>query len=32
MTQTGQKSVEMVLRYVRYANAFSDNAAVALGL
>jgi integrase len=32
MRQTGHKSVEMVLRYVRNANIFTDNAAVALGL
>ncbi len=32
MRQTGHKSIEMVLRYVRQANAFSDNAALALGL
>lgn len=32
MRQTGHKSIEMVLRYVRQANAFSDNAASALGL
>jgi integrase len=32
MRQTGHCSVEMVLRYVRSANIFSDNAAVALGL
>jgi integrase len=32
MRQTGHRSVEMVLRYVRSANMFSDNAAVALGL
>ncbi|MGH9436559.1 MAG: tyrosine-type recombinase/integrase [Terriglobia bacterium] len=32
MRQTGHKSVEMVLRYVRQANAFSDNAVKALGL
>jgi integrase len=32
MRQTGHKSIEMVLRYVRQANAFSDNAACALGL
>jgi integrase len=32
MRQTGHKSIEMVLRYVRRANAFSDNAALALGL
>ena len=32
MRQTGHKSIEMVLRYVRQANAFSDNAFHALGL
>ena len=32
MRQTGHKSIEMVLRYVRQANAFTDNAASALGL
>jgi site-specific recombinase XerD len=32
MRQTGHRSVEMVMRYVRSANIFSDNAAVALGL
>jgi integrase len=32
MRQTGHKSVEMVLRYVRQANVFTDNAALALGL
>ncbi|MGI9069850.1 MAG: site-specific integrase [Bryobacteraceae bacterium] len=32
MRQTGHKSIEMVLRYVRQANAFTDNAALALGL
>jgi integrase len=32
MRQTGHKSVEMVLRYVRQANAFTDNSALALGL
>jgi integrase len=32
MRTTGHKSVEMVLRYVRQANVFSDNAALALGL
>jgi integrase len=32
MRQPGHKSIEMVLRYVRRANAFSDNAALALGL
>jgi integrase len=32
MRQTGHKSIEMVLRYVRQANAFADNAARALGL
>jgi len=32
MRQTGHKSIEMVLRYVRQANAFSDNASLALGL
>jgi hypothetical protein len=30
--QTGHKSIEMVLRYVRHANAFTDDAALALGL
>jgi integrase len=32
MRQTGHKSIEMVLRYVRQANAFSDNACNSLGL
>ena len=32
MRQTGHKSIEMVLRYVRQANAFQDNAANSLGL
>ena len=32
MRTTGHKSVEMVLRYVRRANVFSDNSALALGL
>jgi integrase len=32
MRQTGHKSIEMVLRYVRQANAFQDNAVLALGL
>ena len=32
MRQTGHKSMEMVLRYVRQANTFSDNALLALGL
>jgi integrase len=32
MRQTGHKSIEMVLRYVRQANAFTDNSALALGL
>jgi integrase len=32
MRQTGRKSIEMVLRYVRQANAFSDNAVNSLGL
>lgn len=32
MRQTGHKSIEMVLRYVRQANIFKDNAANALGL
>jgi integrase len=32
MRQTGHKSIEMVLRYVRQANVFTDNAALALGL
>jgi integrase len=32
MRQTGHKSIEMALRYVRQANAFTDNAALALGL
>lgn len=32
MRQTGHKSIEMVLRYVRHANAFTDNAVRALGL
>jgi integrase len=32
MRQTGHKSIEMVLRYVRQANAFSDNAFKSLGL
>jgi integrase len=32
MRQTGHKSIEMVLRYVRQANAFQDNAVNSLGL
>lgn len=32
MRQTGHKSTDMVLRYIRVANAFSENAAQALGL
>jgi integrase len=32
MRQTGHKSIEMVLRYVRQANAFTDNAVRSLGL
>jgi integrase len=32
MRQTGHKSIEMVLRYVRQANAFTDNSVLALGL
>lgn len=32
MRQTGHKTVEMVLKYARQANVFSDNAALALGL
>ncbi|HTF71416.1 MAG TPA: tyrosine-type recombinase/integrase [Edaphobacter sp.] len=32
MKQTGHKSVEMVLRYVRNANAFTENACLSLGL
>jgi integrase len=32
MRQTGHKSFEMVMRYVRNANAFQDNSALALGL
>jgi integrase len=32
MRQTGHKSVEMVLRYVRQANAFTENAVHSLGL
>jgi integrase len=32
MRQTGHKSVEMVLRYVRQANVFTDNAVRSLGL
>jgi hypothetical protein len=32
MTTTGHKSIEMVLKYVRQANVFSDNAALTLGL
>lgn len=32
MRTTGHKSIEMVLRYVRQANAFTDNAALTLGL
>ena len=32
MRQTGHKSIEMVLRYVRHPNAFTNNAASALGL
>lgn len=31
MRQTGQKSIEMVLRYIRRANAFTDNATLAVG-
>jgi len=31
MGETGHKSVEMVLRYVRQANAFTDNSALANG-
>jgi hypothetical protein len=30
--QTGHKSIDMVLRYVRQANAFTENAVNALGL
>ncbi|MFL6350433.1 MAG: tyrosine-type recombinase/integrase [Bryobacteraceae bacterium] len=32
MRQTGHKSIEMVLRYVRQANSFTDNAVRSLGL
>jgi integrase len=32
MRQTGHKSIDMVLKYVRQANAFSENAVNALGL
>jgi site-specific recombinase XerD len=32
MLQTGHRSMEMVLKYVRRANAFKENAALALGL
>jgi hypothetical protein len=32
MRTTEHKIIEMVLRYVRQANAFSDNSALALGL
>ena len=32
MGETGHKSVEMVLRYVRQANAFTDNSALAPAL
>ena len=32
MRTTGHRSIDMLLRYVRQANAFSDNAALALGL
>jgi integrase len=32
MRTTGHRSIEMVLRYVRNANAFTDNAGLALGL
>ena len=32
MRTTGHKSIEMVLKYVRRANVFQDNAAAALGL
>jgi integrase len=32
MRQTGHKSIEMALRYVRQANSFTDNAVRALGL
>jgi integrase len=32
MRQTGHRSIEMVLRYVRNANQFTDNAALSLGL
>ena len=32
MQTTGHKSVEMVLRYVRAANQFKENAVNALGL
>jgi hypothetical protein len=32
MRQTGHKSIEMLLRYVRQANVFSDNAFKSLGL
>jgi site-specific recombinase XerD len=32
MRTTGHHSIEMLMRYVRHASAFTDNAAVALGL
>jgi hypothetical protein len=32
MRTTGHKSIEMVLKYVRKANIFADNATAALGL
>jgi hypothetical protein len=32
MRQTEHKSIEMVLRCVRQANAFQDNAVLSLGL
>jgi site-specific recombinase XerD len=32
MRQTGHKSIDMVLKYVRQANAFSENAVNAIGL
>jgi integrase len=32
MRQTGHKSIDMVLRFVRRANAFTENAVNALGL
>lgn len=32
MKQTGHRSMEIVLRYMRRANAFTDNALIVLGL